>query len=430
MRSGVLFQHAAVSLARVLAGFLLAVAIGLPLGVLMGWSPRMEDFSVIIEMLRPIPPLAWIPLAMLWFGIGFQSKAFIIFIGAFFPILSNALLGVRETEPYLVEAGRVLGASDSQILKKIILPNSFPSILEGLRIDNGSTRSGPRRHGDGWHDRHRSHRVCHELCSQMGGEQIGEVEAMISLEYVTKTIGELPVLKAISLSVKKGQFVCLVGPSGCGKTTLLKCIAGLRTYEGEIRIDGKVSQEINPKIGYVFQEFSLFPFLTVRRNMEFGLEIQKTPKKERDSIVKSLLDLFLLQGFEDAYPHELSGGMQKKVAIARAIATDPEILLMDEPFVSLDAQTRNMLQKELLRIWHKTHKTVLFVTHNVDEAVFLADRVMVLTRRPASVKSEFSVDLKRERDRTSPEFVSVRKEILSELEEEYVEQLDKGYKGL
>lgn len=137
MSSGALFQHAAVSLARVLAGFLLAVVIGLPLGVLMGWFPKMEDFSVIIEMLRPIPPLAWIPLAMLWFGIGFQSKAFIIFIGAFFPILSNALLGVRETEPYLVEAGRVLGASDSQILQKIILPNSFPSILEGLRIGLG-----------------------------------------------------------------------------------------------------------------------------------------------------------------------------------------------------------------------------------------------------------------------------------------------------
>ncbi|MBU7013909.1 MAG: ABC transporter ATP-binding protein [Theionarchaea archaeon] len=253
---------------------------------------------------------------------------------------------------------------------------------------------------------------------------------MITLEQVAKTIGELPILEAVSLSVKKGQFMCLVGPSGCGKTTLLKCIAGLRTYEGKIRIDGRLSQGINPKIGYVFQEFSLFPFLTVKGNMEFGLRIQKKPRKEMDDIVASLLDLFLLQGFEHAYPHELSGGMQKKVAIARALATDPEILLMDEPFVSLDAQTRNMLQKELLRIWNKTHKTILFITHNVDEAVFLADRVMVLTRRPATVKEEFLIDLERERDRTSPEFVSVRKEILKELEEEYVEQVDRGYKGL
>ncbi|KYK33618.1 MAG: hypothetical protein AYK18_04630 [Theionarchaea archaeon DG-70] len=135
--SGDLAEHAVVSLARVVAGFLLAVFIALPLGIFMGWSPRMENFSVIVEMLRPIPPLAWIPLAMLWFGIGFQSKVFIIFIGAFFPILSNSFLGVRETPPYLIEAGRVLGATDNEILRRIVIPNSFPSILEGLRIGLG-----------------------------------------------------------------------------------------------------------------------------------------------------------------------------------------------------------------------------------------------------------------------------------------------------
>lgn len=132
-----LLTHSAVSLLRVVAGFFLAVAIGLPLGIFMGWSQKMENFSVIVEMIRPIPPLAWIPLAMLWFGIGFQSKVFIIFIGAFFPIVSNAFLGVRETQPYLIEAGKVLGATDTQILRKIVIPNSFPSILEGLRIGLG-----------------------------------------------------------------------------------------------------------------------------------------------------------------------------------------------------------------------------------------------------------------------------------------------------
>jgi ABC-type nitrate/sulfonate/bicarbonate transport system permease component len=135
--TGALLVHAAVSLSRVVAGFFLAAAIGLPLGILMGWSKKMESFSVILEILRPIPPLAWIPLAMLWFGIGFQSKVFIIFIGAFFPVLSNSFLGVRETEPYLVEAGRVLGATDNEILRKIVIPNSIPSILEGLRIGLG-----------------------------------------------------------------------------------------------------------------------------------------------------------------------------------------------------------------------------------------------------------------------------------------------------
>ena len=244
---------------------------------------------------------------------------------------------------------------------------------------------------------------------------------MIRLECVTKSIGDLKILEDVSFSVNKGQFLCMVGPSGCGKTTLLKCIAGLRNYEGRIFIDDVQSEGISKKIGYVFQEFSLFPFRTVKGNMEFGLEIQKKPKKEIKRTVGDLLELIQLQGFENAYPHELSGGMKKKVAIARALATDPEILLMDEPFVMLDAQTRNMLQKELLQIWNKTHKTIVFVTHNVDEAVFLADKVMVLTKRPARIKTEFDIDLKRERDRTSAEFVSVRKEILRELEAEYVE---------
>jgi NitT/TauT family transport system ATP-binding protein len=250
---------------------------------------------------------------------------------------------------------------------------------------------------------------------------------MIKLDNVTKTIKELPILNTVQFSVGKGELVCLVGPSGCGKTTLLKCIAGLREYQGDIYIDNEISEGINTKIGFVFQEFSLFPFRTVKQNMEFGLEIVGVPKNERKKTVEELLDLFLLEKFEGAYPHELSGGMQKKVAIARAIATDPEILLMDEPFVSLDAQTRNMLQKELLRIWQKTHKTIVFVTHNVDEAVFLGDRVLVLTRRPATIKREFLVELPRERDRTSGEFVEIRKEILKELEEEYVEQIGEGY---
>ncbi len=244
---------------------------------------------------------------------------------------------------------------------------------------------------------------------------------MIALEKVSKSIGDLKILENVSFSVSKGEFLCMVGPSGCGKTTLLKCIAGLRSYEGEIFIEGVKSEGINQKIGFVFQEFSLFPFRTVKGNIGFGMEIQKRRNENREKTIRDLLDLIRLQQFENAYPHELSGGMQKKVAIARALATDPEILLMDEPFLMLDAQTRNMLQKELLRIWQKTCKTVVFVTHDVDEAVFLADRIMVLTKRPARIKAEFPVDLERKRDRSSPEFVSIRKEILRELEVEYVE---------
>lgn len=253
---------------------------------------------------------------------------------------------------------------------------------------------------------------------------------MIALEKVRKSVGKLEILKDITFSVAEGEFLCMVGPTGCGKTTLLKSVAGLRDYEGEIFIDGLKSEGINRKIGFVFQEFSLFPFRTVKGNMEFGLEIQKKEKRERNETVQSLLELFRLEGFENAYPHELSGGMQKKVAIARALATDPEILLMDEPFVSLDAQTRTMLQKELLRIWEKTRKTIIFVTHDVDEAVFLGDRVIVLTKRPATIKKEFRIPLKRERNRTSSEFVLIKKGILEELEAEYAGDIDKGYQKL
>ncbi len=255
-------------------------------------------------------------------------------------------------------------------------------------------------------------------------------EGMITVQDVSKSIGDLRILEDITFSVDRREFLCIVGPSGCGKTTLLKCIAGLRDYEGEILIDGLKSAGINRKIGFVFQEFSLFPFRTVKGNMEFGLEILKKPKKEREETAERLVDLFRLQGFENAYPHELSGGMQRKVAIARALATNPVILLMDEPFMSLDAQTGNMLQKELSQIWQKTMKTVIFVTHSVDEAVFLADRIIVLTKRPARIKKEIAVNLKRERDRNSPEFVMIRKEILKELEAEHAQRTHEEYQDL
>jgi NitT/TauT family transport system ATP-binding protein len=169
----------------------------------------------------------------------------------------------------------------------------------------------------------------------------------------------------------------------------------------------------------VFQEFALFPWRTVRKNIEFGLEVKGVPEGERSKTSSQLIELVGLKGFEDAHPKELSGGMKQRVGIARALANEPAVLLMDEPFGSLDAQTRNLMQKELLRIWSATGKTILFVTHSVDEAVFLADRIVVMTARPGKVREDIHVGLPRPRDRTSREFIGVRGKVLAELDEEF-----------
>jgi len=231
--------------------------------------------------------------------------------------------------------------------------------------------------------------------------------------------GNVVALNDVSFSVREGEFVCIVGPSGCGKTTLLKIIAGLeRPTSGVVTLDGKPVSGPGRDRCMVFQEYALFPWRTVLKNITFGLENLGIPKEERLKIAKRYIELVGLQGFEDRYPHELSGGMKQRVGIARALAIEPEVLLMDEPFGSLDAQTRNMLQKELLEIWEKTQKTILFVTHSVDEAVFLADKIVVLSARPAVVKEILEVDLSRMRDRTSPEFNEVRSKVLRILQEE------------
>jgi NitT/TauT family transport system ATP-binding protein len=210
----------------------------------------------------------------------------------------------------------------------------------------------------------------------------------------------LVVLDHLSFEVKDEEFVCILGSSGCGKTTLLRLIAGLDTAEsGSVFLDGEQINGTDPKIGMVFQEYSLFPWRTVIDNIAFGLEMQGMPKEERYRVAERYLDLVNLEQFRDSYPSELSGGMRQRVAVARALALDPAILLMDEPFGALDAQTRNMLQKELLDIQDATKKTIIFITHSVDEAVYLSDRIIVLTPRPGRICGMFDVTIPRPRDR-------------------------------
>ncbi|WAC05690.1 MAG: ABC transporter ATP-binding protein [Methanoregula sp.] len=223
----------------------------------------------------------------------------------------------------------------------------------------------------------------------------------------------LHVLENFSLEVQDKEFVCILGPSGCGKTTLLRLIAGLDAAEsGAILLDGEEMRGTNPKVGIVFQEYSLFPWRNVLDNVAFGLEMQGMERDERHRQAARYLDLVGLTQFANSYPSELSGGMRQRVAVARALALDPVVLLMDEPFGALDAQTRNMLQHELLTIWEKTKKTIIFITHSVDEAVFLADRIVVLTPRPGRVCETIPLELPRPRDRTSIEFAKFRRHVL------------------
>ncbi len=224
--------------------------------------------------------------------------------------------------------------------------------------------------------------------------------------------GDVTALKDINLTIKPGEFVCLLGPSGCGKSTLLNAVAGFQPpSSGEIIIDRRSILAPGPDRGMVFQEYALFPWMTVAENIAFGLEVQKKEKAEIDLTVKQLLDLLHLSDFRDRYPKDLSGGMRQRVAIARVLALDSPIMLMDEPFGALDALTRRNLQDELLRIWEKLGKTILFVTHSIEESIYLADRIVVMTYRPGTVKRDHYVDLPRPRDPASPAFNELKREL-------------------
>jgi nitrate ABC transporter ATP-binding subunit len=229
-------------------------------------------------------------------------------------------------------------------------------------------------------------------------------------------------IERVNLDVGENEFVSIVGTSGCGKSTLLNMVGGLdEPTSGEIRIDGAIVDGPGRNRGFVFQSYSLFEWMTVRRNIRFALEKSNISKAEKQELVDHFVKAVGLSGFENAYPKQLSGGMRQRVAIARALVYKPSILLMDEPFGALDAQTRGMMQELLLKVWEEHKVTVLFVTHDVDEAIFLADRVVVLASRPGRVKKEIQIDLPRPRSFeivTDPEFAAYKREILADIREE------------
>jgi NitT/TauT family transport system ATP-binding protein len=218
----------------------------------------------------------------------------------------------------------------------------------------------------------------------------------------------LVALEDVSLTITAGEFVCLIGPSGCGKTTLLNSVAGfVEPSAGRILNRGNEIDGPGPDRGMVFQEYGLFPWFTVEQNVQYGPRLRRLPKPELERVSRHYLELVHLTGFERHFPHELSGGMKQRVGIARALANDPDILLLDEPFGALDAQTRELMQEELLKIWDAERRTCVFVTHSITEAIFLADRVVVMSARPGRIIADVEVGIPRPRDRTSESFFAM-----------------------
>ncbi|MDR1335714.1 MAG: ABC transporter ATP-binding protein [Tannerella sp.] len=259
-------------------------------------------------------------------------------------------------------------------------------------------------------------------------ERAVNVAAPLYISNLTKVYraeqGDVRALRDVSLTVHPGEFLAIVGASGCGKSTLLRLIAGLDTdFRGSIRLGNEVIRGVDVNRGMIFQEARLFAWLTVAQNIAFGL-VGKYAKREKAAIVERHIRLMGLEGFGKAYPHQLSGGMQQRVSIARALVNKPKILTLDEPFGALDALTRLQMQQEILQIRESEKTTMILVTHDIDEAVYLADRVIVLSSRPGTVKAAVTVDIPRPRDRNSIEFVSLKREIYVALFDKEVEYLD------
>ena len=250
----------------------------------------------------------------------------------------------------------------------------------------------------------------------------------VHIDHVVKKFngrnGEMVALNGVDLDIHENEFVCVVGPSGCGKSTLLNIIGGLESpTEGQVLVDGKPVEGPGPDRGIVFQQYALFPWLTVEKNVQFGLKLQGKSKEEAEEIARKYLKMVDLEQFAKSYPKELSGGMKQRVAIARAYAVNPKVLLMDEPFGALDAQTRTQLQQELLNTWEKEQKTCFFITHDVEEAIILAQRVVIMCARPGRVKDIVDIDIPYPRDqetKMSSRFLELKNHIWGQVYQEYL----------
>lgn len=241
-------------------------------------------------------------------------------------------------------------------------------------------------------------------------------ENHVEVKDLSKHFGKLHVLDDISFNIKKGEFICVVGPTGCGKTTFLNLLT--RIYlptKGDLFIDGESADPRKHNLSFVFQEPSAIPWLTVEKNLRFGLEIKKVNKNIIDERVEKIIDLLGLNEFRDAYPHQLSVSTEQRIIIGRSFAMNPDLLLMDEPYGQMDVKLRFYLEDEVIRLWKELGSTVVFITHNIEEAVYLAERILILSNKPATIKEEVVVDLPRPRDVTNPEFINIRKYVTDKI---------------
>lgn len=245
---------------------------------------------------------------------------------------------------------------------------------------------------------------------------MGETDYKVRVEHLTKYFGDLHVLDDISFNIKKGEFLCVVGPTGCGKTTFLNLLTRIyRPTSGDLYIDGESADPQKHNLAFVFQEPSAMPWLTVEKNLRFGLEIKKLPEEEIKRRTERMLKLLGLEEFRNFYPHQLSVSTAQRIIIGRAFAMNPDLLLMDEPYGQMDIKLRFYLEDEVIRLWKELGSTVVFITHNIEEAVYLADRVLILTNKPATIKEELIVELPRPRNVIDPEFVKYRQYITEQI---------------
>ncbi|MEY9226206.1 ABC-type nitrate/sulfonate/bicarbonate transport system ATPase subunit/ABC-type nitrate/sulfonate/bicarbonate transport system permease component [Bradyrhizobium ottawaense] len=431
---GILPDYLQDSLIRLATGAAVGMALGIPLGILIGtsrWAHRI--CWPVLLFFQAIGDIAWLPILLIWFGFGLTTMTFVIVYTVLFPVVLNTVLGVESVPRDLARAALSLGASRARVLWEVTLPGALPNIITGLRnglgygwraliaveMIVGTSGIGfmmfdARRAGSTVEillgDDHSRIALVHR--GRLGPRAarardrpalgIGDIMKTLSLRNLGKTYfdpyagAHVTAVHDVSLDVEPGEFISVVGPSGCGKTTILNMIAGFIPYsKGDILLDGKPVHGPGPERGVVFQSFALFPWKTVLDNVGFGPKMRGVPKAERDRIAREYLALAGLSHAAHRYPNELSGGMQQRVGVVRALANNPDVLLMDEPFASVDAQTRMTLQEELTRIWQERKPTVIFITHDVPEAVFLANRVVVLSK--GRVLDEIAVDLPRPR---------------------------------